>query len=475
MKKLLFLIVFAPLIAKSQRGLLWNKSSFFNFLNSSYLYREDGVQWTEGLSWQQVKEKAKRENKYIFLDCFTTWCGPCKKMDHEVYTDEKIGRFFSNKFISVKVQMDRTKDDNDFIKSWYNDAAEIGKHYLLEGYPTLLFFSPSGIIVQKETGFKNIKDLMILAQAAIQPGKSLNDDYAEYRQLLNNYKQGKIPYERLPFMVTIAKKLGDTISLALVKTHAEYVSTLMPEKRFSKENIEFWSSLNLSVKSILLQYFFKNGDQIDKVMNKEGFSRHQVNKCIQNFIVEPFLSSQYKNPDANSGLTKINTRTGQAIPGQAYYEEADWKKLSELMRKDFNASYVKSNLLQAKSTWYYKNNNWESFAKASIKQMEIDSPDFDNWRECQAVNNLGWTVFLYLNEKKLINGSLVWMKKLVENKPKWGACLDTYANLLYKAGKREVAIQWQEKAVNVDPTNKGRQKALEQMKNGKPTYEVNRL
>ena len=107
--------------------------------------------------------------------------------------------------------------------------------------------------------------------------------------------------------------------------------------------------------------------------------------------------------------------------------------------------------------------------------MEIDPPDFDDWLECHGVNHVGWTVFLYINEMKLINGSLVWMKKLVENQPEWGACLDTYANLLYKVGRSKEAIQWQEKAVSRNPTDKGCQKALEQMKNGKPTYKVNRL
>src|SRR5689334_7898174 len=39
-----------------------------------------GVQWTTGLSWEQVKQKAQLEKKYIFLDCLATWCGPCKMM-----------------------------------------------------------------------------------------------------------------------------------------------------------------------------------------------------------------------------------------------------------------------------------------------------------------------------------------------------------------------------------------------------------
>src|SRR5205807_219920 len=70
-----------------------------------------GIKWTEGLTWEQVKEKAKKENKYIFLDCFATWCGPCKLMDKEIYTNDTVGSYFNDKFISVKVQMDKAKND----------------------------------------------------------------------------------------------------------------------------------------------------------------------------------------------------------------------------------------------------------------------------------------------------------------------------------------------------------------------------
>src|SRR5687768_11107058 len=83
---------------------------------------EKGIKWTTGISWQQVKEKAKQENKYIFIDAFTTWCGPCKMMDKNVYANDTVGDYFNQHFISVKAQMDKSKNDNEQVQSWYNDA-----------------------------------------------------------------------------------------------------------------------------------------------------------------------------------------------------------------------------------------------------------------------------------------------------------------------------------------------------------------
>src|SRR6266540_4082157 len=55
----------------------------------------NGIKWVTGLTWQQVKQKAKAENKYIFLDIFTTWCGPCKMMEKNVYSNDTVGDFFN--------------------------------------------------------------------------------------------------------------------------------------------------------------------------------------------------------------------------------------------------------------------------------------------------------------------------------------------------------------------------------------------
>ena len=60
-----------------------------------------GIKFEEGLSWEQVKQKAKTENKFIFVDCYATWCAPCKMMDKYVYQNDTVGEFVKDKFIYV--------------------------------------------------------------------------------------------------------------------------------------------------------------------------------------------------------------------------------------------------------------------------------------------------------------------------------------------------------------------------------------
>ena len=105
------------------------------------LAQDKGVHFEHGLTWAQIQSKAKTENKYIFIDCFTSWCGPCKMMAQIVFPQEVAGDFFNKNFISVKMQMDKTAADDPNIKLLYDDAAEIEKDYHVVAYPTFLFCS----------------------------------------------------------------------------------------------------------------------------------------------------------------------------------------------------------------------------------------------------------------------------------------------------------------------------------------------
>jgi thioredoxin-related protein len=441
-----------------------------------------GIKWTTETSWEQVKRKAKAENKYIFLDCFTTWCAPCKKMEKEVYPNDSVGQLINKEFISVKLQMDKTKKDNAFVQAWYNDAAEIEKHYMVNEYPTLLFFSPNGDLVHKEMGFLGISEFISKATTALTSGLKLNDDYAEYQKLIKAYKNGEVNYPRLPFMVTIAKKINDTISRELVRVHADYVTGLSKKERYTRENIEFWATLNLSIKSKsdLLGFFIRDHKLIDKLINKKGYSAQQVDKCIQNFIVAPFIYDNLKDPVAKSGVTKINTATGTQISGTISQDEADWQKLYQLIEKDFGSYYAKRNVLKAKVTWYEKNSNWKNYAITSLDFFKKYPPDFSDWDEGYIkVNSVCWNIFLFVNDKKIIKNSFKHMKKLIDAYPDpsvAGIHFDTYANLLYKLGKKAQAIHWEEIAVSGKWLGYELEvKALEQMKRGEPTYGVQPL
>lgn len=110
------------------------------------------VSFSKKRSLKDVLKDAKSRNKYIMLDFMATWCGPCKKMDKYVYTDDAVGKALNNVVISVKIQVDKTNFDSKYVKSWHADAARLTEEYAVTGLPTLIFLTPDGKVAKKVVG-----------------------------------------------------------------------------------------------------------------------------------------------------------------------------------------------------------------------------------------------------------------------------------------------------------------------------------
>jgi thioredoxin-related protein len=447
----------------------------------------EGIHWTTGLSWEQIKQKAKRENKYIFIDAYATWCGPCKMMDKYVYPNDTVGDFFNEHFIPVKVQMDVTDNDNQSIRAWYNDANTIKKECMVTSYPTFIFFSPDGKIVQKESRYFSVQEFVAIGKEALTHGKTYDDPYPAHKRLVDNYKgfvddykQGIKRYDLISNMIKIAGELGDTaFSRQLFIEHLEYASGLNEDERYTKENIELWSSFVLKLDSKALQFFLKDHDIIDQVMGRKGWSIGQVNKTIQHRIVDSFFKMQKgmttsftgeKNPNSEIMFTFVPIRNDGKIRPDLV--EADWKTLKKMIRKYFRKDYVGINVYYAKSRWYDKHQNEVAYTR-NYFDWKDKNPPTDLAQESPLMNQIAWETFLYVNDDKLLKRALEWMAKIVEQEKVDYRFLDTYANLLYKLGHTAEAIEWEEKAMklNPDPQDQSYSKVLQQMKKGEPTYQ----
>jgi thioredoxin-related protein len=437
-----------------------------------------GIHWTTGLSWEQIKQKAKAENKYIFIDAYTTWCGPCKMMDKYVYANDTVVNFFNEHFIAVKAQIDKTQDDPQAVKDWYNDSRKIEGDYAVTAYPSLIFLSPQSTILYKIEGYRPAQKFVDTAKLILEKGTIYNDPYKEYRELVKDYKEGIKHYDRMPYMINTAFKLhDDDIARELFKDHLNYASTLSENARYTKENIGLWSSIILKLDSKALHFFLKDYDKIDMVMGYKGWSENVVFKTIKGRIIDSFYRMQ-------TGLT--TTITGAKIPNSEImfmrlparadgkiapdFVEADWKRLKKMIRKYFSEDVTTKSVFKAKMSWYAQHQNWAGYSKTFFSQLDKYPPkDFDR-DAIDLINQGSWLTFLYVNDKNLLNKALGWMEKIIKHGANQSNWLDTYANLLYKLGHINEAIQWQEKAIKLSPNDKSLSMTLEQIKKGESTY-----
>jgi thioredoxin 1 len=112
---------------------------------------EPGIQFSEA-TWKTHLEKAKAENKLVFLDAYTSWCGPCKMLQKNVFTQQTVGDFFNKEFINVKVDMEK------------GEGPALALQYPLEGYPTLLFIDGDGKVVKKVLGYISPEELLAIGK-----------------------------------------------------------------------------------------------------------------------------------------------------------------------------------------------------------------------------------------------------------------------------------------------------------------------
>jgi len=448
MKQILILIIFFPILSRAQES--------------------TGIKWTNGLSWEQVKIKANLEHKYIFLDCFTTWCGPCKMMERDVYSNDTVGNYFNEHFLSVKVQMDKTQKDNEQIQNWYNDADSIGIKYHVEGYPTFIFFSAQGVILNKDIGFKGVKDFIAIAKIATSPEKVYNDPYTIYDSLVTAYRQGKRDYNSYPLMIKMAFKSNDTAFLKkLIHELSNYAITLPPEERYTRDRIEMWAGFTWSSNTRVFNFFYKDGKLIDKIMGWKGYSDKVIDATITAEILTPFLEDQAKGSGVEMTGGYLTDISGKHLL-KTDSSEADWNKLQTILLKKYSISIAKRNILASKIEWYKRHHNEVAVEKYSLMQLNQYPPDAT--KESFMINNMAWAAFINCNDKDILNEFTKWMEIVVTHHGDVASWIDTYASLLYKTGKKQKAIEWEEKAVKLASSKSPFQSIVTQMKEDKPIY-----
>jgi len=88
--------------------LMKNILLFALFLTGTMLSAQGGIEFSKG-DWNEILAQAKNENKIVFVDAYTTWCGPCKMMSRDVFPNPRVGAFYNTNFVNAKIDMERQK------------------------------------------------------------------------------------------------------------------------------------------------------------------------------------------------------------------------------------------------------------------------------------------------------------------------------------------------------------------------------
>ncbi len=67
---------------------------------------QDGVNFRD-ITLEEALRQAKAENKLVFMDCYTSWCGPCKNMTEKIFPQKAAGDYFNPRFVCVKYDLEK--------------------------------------------------------------------------------------------------------------------------------------------------------------------------------------------------------------------------------------------------------------------------------------------------------------------------------------------------------------------------------
>lgn len=353
------------------------------------VFAEDGIQFTKG-SWAEILAEAKAADKIVFVDAYTTWCGPCKWMAANSFPDKAVGDFYNSTFINAKIDMEK------------GEGIDIAKKYQIRAYPTLLFIDGDGELVHRAVGAVDAAGLLKLGKVANDPTKQLSG-------LIKRYDKG----DRDPaFLKTYANVAKDSGLDNYQEVANEYLKT--QKDLLIAENVQFIYDFTYSTSDAYYGFMVKNKAKFDETIGKD-----KVDDKFKKAITYPMYREQnvdFKN--IKNSLSEVFTDA----TAQQYTDEFEMNYYSYRLRSDdFKVKYLKA-------------------AVAYFDKYEVN-----DW---QTLNGAAWTVFENTADADILKKAASWAKKSVKQESNFYNN-DTLASIYHQLGKKRCAKKAAKKAIEL--------------------------
>ena len=285
----------------------------------------------EHTTWQEIIKKAKNENKLIFIDAYTTWCGPCKMMAKNVFTDTEVGIFFNENFINVKLDME--KEPGLSLKPKLNVTA----------YPTLIFIDANENIEHKAVGALPKADFLKFGNEVLGGAMKLSDYNEAYQ------KNGISDFKFLTNYLEMLTSAGENAKLKEVVI--SYFDELESTKLLSQENWDLFKKYIHNTDNKALQYLLTNRTQFESLYGEKEvgekiyytFLRQGNQLCDKNESGD-FLLNQERKSQFESDLEKFNIKDKAKVLAYSEISTAkslnDWKTFVSVVTKNLESGLI---------------------------------------------------------------------------------------------------------------------------------------
>lgn len=254
-------------------------------------FAQEGIHFFKG-SWEEALKEASKHEKIIFVDAFTTWCGPCKRMSRNVFPDPEVGEFYNANFINMKLDMEK------------GEGLEFRKKYPVSAFPTLFFIDGQGEVVLQTKGARDVPGFLELGKSALS-----RIDYTG--QYVERYEQG----DRDPELVYNYIKALNKSGKSSLKVANEYIDS--QEDLSSEQNLRIIFEGTTEADSRIFGLFIENRSAIEALESRQAVldrielaCRNTLNKALE-FKLDMLLD------EAVSKMKEHNPENAEAFTYEA--------------------------------------------------------------------------------------------------------------------------------------------------------------
>ncbi|WP_044086460.1 thioredoxin family protein [Lewinella cohaerens] len=359
-----------------------------NMFAQSEAAEGEGMSFVE-MPFDELLAQAKEENKVIFIDAYTTWCGPCKMMAAKVFPAAEVGEVYNERFINAKFDMEK------------GEGPAIAQRYSVRVYPTYLFVDGNGDIVHKGIGYIPQEEFLALADAAI--GES------SLGVMNKRYDGGDRSGE---FLAAYSQVLTDVYEQEKAgRISSEYLE--MQKDWSAPATIELLIANPGELGGKRMNYLVENADKAMEIAGASSFVM-----TMQQAIVGHYMKEN-------------NMRELPAVADVvSLYEEYGGAMAPRLL-----AHYTMLHAEQVQDN--------DDYVSAAVKYYTTYGSD-----NAMELNGVAWTIFESSNNEDHLQQALAWAKMSVEMEPAY-ANMDTLAWLYYKTGDKKMAKSTAMKAIEL--------------------------
>lgn len=340
-------------------------------------------------NWAEIMKKAKAENKLVYVDCYTSWCGPCKWMAKNVFTNDTVADFYNARFVNAEIDMEK------------GEGLEIAKKYGVAAYPTMLYVNGDGEIVHRGCGSSSATDFVNLGKNALDPDK----------QLLSKTKRFKEGNVDAVFALNY---------LSMLESGCQDYSKEVGSYFASQKESDLMSRANWTILyKYSNDYSSKEFAFLEK--NKDAYSKLYTSDSVKYKINSVYTSGLYNaiyQPDHAADLEPLKARVKAS-------GSPDAGKI----------------LLDADLKYFQSHTNWKEYASAAVAGADKYMHD-----DPMALNGIAWNFYENVDDMAALEKAAGWAKRSVEIQSMY-ANNDTYAAVLYKLGKKDEAKKVAEHAI----------------------------